>query len=123
MHPRLQAANTAVPELTATRFFAEICPAVLDARRSAVEEIGGAFAFLVRGEGSWILDFNSASVIGLSPGVRADVDLAIELDAANFTRLMKGTLDVKAAMSDGLIDVKGDLGLLPNLTAALRPSA
>jgi alkyl sulfatase BDS1-like metallo-beta-lactamase superfamily hydrolase len=122
MHVRLQAQNKSMRAVTATRFFDEICPAVLDARRAAVVALGGAFAFLVRGEGRWVLDFDSASVVTLDAHTRAEVDIAFELDAADFTRLMKGTLDVAAAVTSGALHVRGNLDTLSKLTAVLRPS-
>lgn len=123
MHPRLQADSKSVPAMTAARFFDEICPQVVAARRDALAALGGRFAFLVQDEGSWILDFGAAAVAPLAADERAQVDVALRFAPDVFPRLMKGTLDVVGAIRAGEIAIDGDVRLLPHLSAALRPSA
>jgi hypothetical protein len=123
VHPRLQAGSKTVPTMTAQRFFDEICPQVVAARKDALTALGGRFAFLVQDEGSWILDFGAAAVAPLAADQRAQVDLALRFAPDVFPRLMKGTLDVAGAIQNGDIALDGDVRLLPHLSAALRPSA
>lgn len=123
MHPRLQADTKPIPSMSAERFFHEICPQVLDARRDALHALGGRFAFSVKGEGAWILDFEKAAVRRLAPDAKETVDLALQFAAHTFVRLMKGTLDVTQAINAGEIAVAGDLRFFSRLSAAFRPSA
>ncbi|MCC7110694.1 MAG: SCP2 sterol-binding domain-containing protein [Deltaproteobacteria bacterium] len=122
MHPKLQAATRAPAPMTARRFFGEICPVVFEARRPALMALGGRFAFVVRGEGAWLLDFPQGAVRQLEKGSEVEADLAIEIEADAFARLMKGNLDVRHAVDAGQMAVVGNTTLFPNLSAALRPS-
>src|ERR1043166_870624 len=121
-HPQLQATSKALPEMTARRFFDEICPQVLNARKAALEALGGRYVFLVKGQGAWLLAFPAAACSVLEPGTKVDADLAITSDSASFTALMKGTLDVENAIKDGAVGVAGDPAFFFNLSAAFRPS-
>jgi ubiquinone biosynthesis protein UbiJ len=56
-------------------------------------------------------------------GLKDDADLYVEMDAADFAELLKGTLDVEGAADDGRIRIRGDASLFGNLVAVLEPAS
>ena len=50
-------------------------------------------------------------------------DFYVEMDAVDFTALLKGTLDVERAAGEGRIRVGGDPSMFANLMAVMQPPA
>jgi hypothetical protein len=113
--------------VTPVEFFTSICPKTLAVHEAICTKLGGRYAFQLIGEGggAWTLDFAHARV---EDGVREDMatagaDLYLEMSSADFTELLKGTLDVDAAAEQGRLRVDGDVSLFSNLIAVLEPAA
>jgi hypothetical protein len=109
------------PQLTASHFFESICPRVLTSRRAALARLGGSYAFALTGEagGHWRLDLAAGTVERDSA---APVDVSLELSAADFVKLLKGTLDVERALKTGDLKLTGDRARLKNLSIAFLPA-
>jgi hypothetical protein len=105
--------------VTPQEFFSVMCPKVLSLHGAICQKIGGTYAFQLFGDGggAWTLDYNSQLV---HEGVMDKPDLYVEMDAADFSDLLKGTLDVEAAADDGRIRIGGDAALFSNLIAVLE---
>jgi hypothetical protein len=108
--------------LTPVEFFTQTCPKVLSVHGAICKKLGGTYSFQLFGDGGgqWTLDYAGALV---HEGLKDDADLYVEMDAADFTELLKGTLDVEGAADDGRIRIRGDASLFGNLVAVLEPAS
>ena len=121
-HMTLLKLKTGAPSpVTPVEFFTSICPKVLALSDGICRKLGGRYAFQLFGEGggSWTLDYNDVVV---ADGV-LDNDLYVEMEAADFTDLLKGTLDVEAAAQQGRLRASGDVALFSNLVVVLQPAS
>lgn len=107
--------------VTPREFFETICPKVLALQGEVCGKLGGTYAFSLFGDGGggWTLDYRDATVRG---GADEDADLWVEMDAGDFTELLKGTLDIDAGASAGRIRLRGNPALLSHLIAVLEPA-
>jgi hypothetical protein len=107
--------------VTPREFFGSICPKVLALQAEICRKLGGTYAFSLFGDGggAWTLDYTDAAV---RDGAAEDADLWVEMDASDFTELLKGTLDLDAAASAGRIRLRGNPALLSRLVAVLEPA-
>ena len=108
-------------EITPQQFFTDICPKILDAQREPCAKLGGTYTVQLFGEGggSWTLDYDNAKV---TDGVADKSTFHLEMNAGDFSGMMKGTLDVEAAAKEGRIRFQGDPALFSNLAAVLQPA-
>lgn len=114
-------AQEPIRDMTPAQFFNELVPQILHVQRGACQTLGGTYAIQLFGDqgGAWTLDFPNASI---ESGARDDVDLYVEMSAADFQGLMKGTLDIPAAARAGRVRVEGNPQLFLNLAAILQPA-
>jgi hypothetical protein len=105
--------------VTPAEFFSVLCPKVLTLHAPICKQIGGTYAFQLFGDGggAWTLDYASSVV---HEGVIERPDLYVEMDAADFSSMLKGTLDVERAADEGRIRIGGDAALFSNLIAVLE---
>ena len=109
--------------VTPVEFFTSICPKTLAVHEAICAKLGGRYAFQLFGDGggAWTLDYATAQV---ADGVENEGwDLYLEMEAADFSDLLKGTLDVDAAADQGRLRVAGDVSLFSNLLAVLEPTS
>jgi hypothetical protein len=106
-----------VAVLSAARFFTELLPPVLARRAETLKKLGGTYGFRVHGEGDWVIDFSSSTI--LRTGFET-ADLQIETRPAELQKLLQGTLDVQAAYADGSFDMRGRRSRFFDFTAGLR---
>jgi putative sterol carrier protein len=114
--------NTGDPvEITVQQFFSDICPKILEANKEACAKLGGYYGFQIFGEGggNWTLDYTKSEV---RDSLDEKLDLYLEMDAADFLGLMKGTLDIEASAKEGKIRFEGDPRLFNNLAAVMQPA-
>jgi hypothetical protein len=120
---KLKAQSAGTSPVSPREFFTSICPKVLELHAGICARLGGRYAFQLFGEGggAWTLDFPRGRV---DDGVQdRSWDLYLEMEAGDFTDLLKGTLDVEAAAGAGRLRVDGDVRLFSNLIAILEPAA
>lgn len=105
------------PIVTPAVFFEEIVPKLLaaqaDRKQSGVYvvKLGGA------GGGAWTLDLASGTV---APGEKVKKpDFTLEMPAQDFLAMMRGTLDVRAAIRDRRLKIQGDPSRLAVLAMLL----
>ena len=108
--------------VTPAEFFTAICPKVLALHQGICRKLGGRYAFQLFGDGggAWTLDYNNVVV---HDGAEGGSDLYVEMTAADFTELLKGTLDLEAAAQEGRLRASGDVALFSNLVAVLEPAS
>jgi hypothetical protein len=86
---------------TIAAMFDSALPALLSTQRARCAQIGGEYGFDIGGEGGgvWTLDFATAKV---ARGLPKKATLTIAMPASDFEKLLKGQLDVTAALRDRL---------------------
>lgn len=114
-------AGAPIEEMTPAQFFDDVVPQILKAQKEPCASLGGTYGIQLFGDngGAWTLDFAQGS---LASGTSDDTDLYVEMKAADFAAMMKGTLDVEKAALDGKIQFEGDPSLFANLAAILQPA-
>jgi putative sterol carrier protein len=108
----------AKPIVTPAVFFEEIVPKLLAAqvgRKNTgvfVVKLGGA------GGGAWTLDVGAATVVP-SAAAKVRADFTLEMPASDFMAMMRGALDVRAAIRERRLKIAGDPKHLATLAALL----
>lgn len=110
-----------IKDMTPAEFFNDLVPKILEAQKAACQTLGGTYGVQLFGEngGAWTLDYANAT---LHSGVLDSVDFYLEMKAADFASLMKGTLDVVKAAKEGRVSFEGDPQAFNNLAAVLQPA-
>ncbi len=95
-------------------FFEEILPKTLEIQHELCALIGGRYGVRLTGSqpGEWTLDYTKATV---TPTIVDDVELYVEMPSEDFSRLLRGELDVDASFEAGRFKVLGKVELLANL--------
>jgi alkyl sulfatase BDS1-like metallo-beta-lactamase superfamily hydrolase len=103
---------------TITNMFDKAIPALLAAQRARCAQIGGTYGFDLFGDGggAWTLDFAAATV---TKGIAPKATLTLSLPAADFERMMNGSLDVTEAIKEGRLRIGGDAKRLTDLLSVL----
>ncbi len=99
------------------RFFEEVVASALVARRQAGERLAGSVLVEVERVGTWRIDLARAVVE--SSDARADASMKV--DAKDLEALIRGKLDVSAAVRDGRLLLDGDADALQRLSLILKP--
>ncbi|MFO0724706.1 MAG: SCP2 sterol-binding domain-containing protein [Myxococcota bacterium] len=99
------------------RFFEEVVAGALVTRQKAGERLGGAVRVEVEGVGTWRIDLARA-VVEVS---QAEANASIKVGAPELEALIRGKLDVAAALRDQRLFLDGDPGALQRLSLLLRP--
>jgi len=107
---------------TIAAMFDSALPALLSAQRARCAQIGGEYGFDIGGEGggAWTLDFVAATV---ARGLPKKATLTIAMPASDFEKLLKGQLDVTAALKEGRVRITGDSKRLADLMSVLTGGA
>lgn len=99
------------------RFFEEVVAGALMARRQAGERLAGSVLVEIDRVGTWRIDLARAAVE--SSDARADASLKV--DAKDLEALIRGKLDVGAAVREGRLLLDGDPDALQHLSLILKP--
>lgn len=102
--------------MTPVELFDQVVPRLLQAQRDQCARLGGVYAVKLGRDGTWTLDFNSASI---AKGIKKRPDLTLEMSAADFASMMDGRFDVAAGMKSGRVKLHGDARKIVNLAAIL----
>lgn len=95
-------------------FFGDMCPRALALRDADAQ--GGRAAFFLSGErgGAWVIDL-SARVVEVG-GPRRAVDLVCAMGVLDFEALIRGELDVAAALEARDVEIAGEREILRALS-------
>lgn len=108
-----------IDHTNASYFFDHVCPAILSAFSRSSKGLGGRVAIRVSGErgGDWLIDLGTAQV---QRQIQGEYDVFLEMEAAEFGALLRGTLDISDAVLEGRVRYSGDLLALVRLGAILE---
>jgi hypothetical protein len=102
--------------VTPVELFDQVIPKLLQAQRDQCVRLGGVYAVKLGRDGTWTIDFSSASI---GKGIKKRPDLTIEMSAADFALMMDGALDVASSLKSGRVKLHGDARKIVNLAAIL----
>lgn len=101
--------------IEARAFFATMAPRVLSIMRATCAELGGRYGVDVEGQGSWTLDFPSATI---AEGIeRADV--TVRFTNEQFGLLSTSRVELKKLVADGVVRCEGDVSRIENVSLVL----
>lgn len=103
---------------TPRQFFEESLPEILSAdEASRLPPRTLTIRLFGEEAGAWTIDFAAKSV---KPEIADMQDLLLEMDDVDFQSMMKGKLDIDAAILGGRIRRRGDLEVLAHLGVLLQ---
>lgn len=101
---------------TPRAFFDVACPRVLRTLRATCAALGGRYVVEIHGEGSWTIDFPTASV---TPGHTNVADVVIHLSPKQFASLSTGKVELKKLTASGEARFEGNAGKIENIALLL----
>lgn len=103
------------PPVRARAFFDHALPLAFAADESARPRARYAFDLAGAGGGAWTIDCAARAVVEkLEPA-----DVVVRMPVASFEAMLRGALDVRAALRDGVVAVDGDAAALAGLSDVL----